>query len=176
MCLLNMWNKYINIFSIYWNKYICIFLHLLIHSQSACLLCMRYIERELNIQFSQNGWLIISKCAWLFMNLLTSLIHAMILSETQVNYFSFRNVGWDVQVRVYNWNHRFYKFNKTGNEYSLGRWTRKPVNHTSWVAVVTPTDRPKSVRNRCLIELFLWRCLCCHFALLTFLLVKGLLS
>ena len=31
---------------------------------------------------------------------------------------------------------------------------RKPVNHTSWVAVVTPTDRPKSVRNRCVIELF----------------------
>ena len=30
----------------------------------------------------------------------------------------------------------------------------KPVNHTSRVAVVTPTDRPKSVRNRCLIELF----------------------
>ena len=28
------------------------------------------------------------------------------------------------------------------------------VNHTSWVAVVTPTDRPKSVRNCCLIELF----------------------
>ena len=24
----------------------------------------------------------------------------------------------------------------------------------SWVALVTPTDRPKSVRNRCLIELF----------------------
>ena len=34
----------------------------------------------------------------------------------------------------------------------MGRWARKPVNHTSWVAVVTPTDRPKSVRNRCLIE------------------------
>ena len=30
----------------------------------------------------------------------------------------------------------------------------KPVNHTGWVALVTPTDRPKSVRNRCLIELF----------------------
>ena len=28
------------------------------------------------------------------------------------------------------------------------------VNHTSWVAEVTPTDRPKSVRNRCVIELF----------------------
>ena len=28
------------------------------------------------------------------------------------------------------------------------------VNHTSWVAVVTPTDRPKSVRNHCVIELF----------------------
>ena len=33
-------------------------------------------------------------------------------------------------------------------------WARKPVNHTSWVAVVTPTDRPKSVCNRCVIELF----------------------
>ena len=30
----------------------------------------------------------------------------------------------------------------------------KPVNHTSWVATVTPTDRPKSIRNRCVIELF----------------------
>ena len=29
------------------------------------------------------------------------------------------------------------------------------VNHTSWVAVVTPTDRPKSVFNRIVIELFL---------------------
>ena len=36
----------------------------------------------------------------------------------------------------------------------VGRWARKPINHTSWVAVVTPTDRPKSVRNRCVIELF----------------------
>ena len=52
----------------------------------------------------------------------------------------------------------------------LEGWARKPVNHTSWVAVVTPTDRPKSVRNRC-NRTWLWRCLCCHFALLTFLLV-----
>ena len=28
------------------------------------------------------------------------------------------------------------------------------VNHTSWVALVSPTDRPKSVRKRCVIELF----------------------
>ena len=28
------------------------------------------------------------------------------------------------------------------------------VNYTSWVAIVTPTDRPKSVRNRYVIELF----------------------
>ena len=28
------------------------------------------------------------------------------------------------------------------------------VNHTSWVAVDTPTDRPKSVRSRCVIGLF----------------------
>ena len=41
-------------------------------------------------------------------------------------------------------------------------WARKPVNHNSWVAVVTPTDRPKSVRNRCLIELF-----CCVVCVVT---------
>ena len=29
-------------------------------------------------------------------------------------------------------------------------------NHTSWVAIVTQTDGPKSVRNRCVIEV-LWR-------------------
>ena len=28
----------------------------------------------------------------------------------------------------------------------------KPFNHTSGVTVVTPTGRPKSVRNRCVIE------------------------
>ena len=27
-------------------------------------------------------------------------------------------------------------------------------NHISWVTVVTPTDRPKSVHNRCVIEGF----------------------
>ena len=27
-------------------------------------------------------------------------------------------------------------------------------NHTNWVTVVTPTDRPKSVRNRGVIEVF----------------------
>ena len=34
-------------------------------------------------------------------------------------------------------------------------WARKPV--------VTPTDRPKSVRNRCVIEFFV-EFFCCHFA------------
>ena len=32
-------------------------------------------------------------------------------------------------------------------------WARQPVNHTCWITVVTPTYRPKSVRNRCVIEL-----------------------
>ena len=36
----------------------------------------------------------------------------------------------------------------------VGWWACKPVNHKSWMAVVTPTDRPRLVRNRCLIELF----------------------
>ena len=33
-------------------------------------------------------------------------------------------------------------------------WARKPVNHTSWMDLGIPTDRPKSVRNRCVIKLF----------------------
>ena len=37
-------------------------------------------------------------------------------------------------------------------------------NHTSGVTVVTPTDRPKSVRNRCVIEVFGGVFLCCHVA------------
>ena len=40
----------------------------------------------------------------------------------------------------------------------LGKWEGwDPVNrfdHTSWVAFVAPADRPKSVRNRCEIEVF----------------------
>ena len=34
-----------------------------------------------------------------------------------------------------------------------GGWALKTrVNHTGWITVVTPTDRPKSARNRCVIE------------------------
>ena len=34
-------------------------------------------------------------------------------------------------------------------------WALKPqVNHTGWMTVVAPADRPKSVRNRCVIERF----------------------
>ena len=39
-----------------------------------------------------------------------------------------------------------------------GKWEGwDPVNwfkHTSWMAIITPTDRLKSVRNRCIIEVF----------------------
>ena len=28
------------------------------------------------------------------------------------------------------------------------------LNHTGWVTAVTPTDRPKSVRNSCVIKVF----------------------
>ena len=41
----------------------------------------------------------------------------------------------------------------------------KPVNHTSWMTVVTPSDRPKSVCNRCVIERFgdVFVLSCCPF-------------
>ena len=40
-------------------------------------------------------------------------------------------------------------------------------NHTNWVAVVTSTDRPKSVRNRYIIEIF-GGVFCCHFTFFEF--------
>ena len=53
-----------------------------------------------------------------------------------------------------------YKFlNMCSFDYTAVAGSRKvgpvnQVNHTSMVAVVTPTDHPKSIRNRCVIELF----------------------
>ena len=43
---------------------------------------------------------------------------------------------------------------QTAEIYCRCMFSPHQFNHTSWVAVVTPTDRPKSVRNRCVIELF----------------------
>ena len=43
-------------------------------------------------------------------------------------------------------------------------------NHNSWMTVVTPTDNPKSVHNRCVIEVF-WGAFCVVNSLLNFLLV-----
>ena len=43
--------------------------------------------------------------------------------------------------------------------------SRIPVNHTSWIIIVIPSDRPKSVRNRYVIELFgdVFVLSCCPF-------------
>ena len=38
-------------------------------------------------------------------------------------------------------------FDLMGGGMVLSEWASKPVNHTSWVTVATPTDRPKSVHN-----------------------------
>ena len=35
----------------------------------------------------------------------------------------------------------------------------KRVNHNSWITMVTSTDRPKSIRIRCAIDVFV-SCLC----------------
>ena len=36
------------------------------------------------------------------------------------------------------------------------------LKHTNWIAVATPIHHPKSVRNRCVIEVF-----CCFFCVVT---------
>ena len=47
------------------------------------------------------------------------------------------------------------KFNVCPFDYTAVAGSGKvgPVTHTSWMTEVTPYDRPKSVRNRCIIEL-----------------------
>ena len=58
--------------------------------------------------------------------------------------------------------------NKVPNTYRLTSGQQLNwFNHTSWVTAVTPTDRPKSVRNHCV---------CCHVAFGIFLWVSGFLS
>ena len=47
---------------------------------------------------------------------------------------------------------------------------RKSINHTSWVAVVTPTDRPYSAHHRCVLERF-GELFCCNFGFFHFPLV-----
>ena len=37
-------------------------------------------------------------------------------------------------------------------DYTTFAASRTLGNHTGWVTVVTPADRPKVVRNRCVIE------------------------
>ena len=48
---------------------------------------------------------------------------------------------------MYDWLHHFCG---EWEGWALVNW----FNHTSWVTAVTPTDRPKSVRNSCVINVF----------------------
>ena len=86
------------------------------------------------------------------------LYHIYHLCFTCIDFYDLSAWGgcwFDVYIRRF-----IYKFlNVCPFDYTVvaGSGKVRPVNqvnHTSWVAVVTPTDRPKSVRNRCLIELF----------------------
>ena len=61
-------------------------------------------------------------------------------------------------------------FNVCPFDYTYAAGSGK-VNHTSWISMVTPTKRPKSVPYRCVIEFVVAHFLCCYFARLTFLLV-----
>ena len=86
-------------------------------------------------------------------------------------------VGFFVSIRKF-----IYKILKSVSFWlhgCCGEWkgsARKPVNHTSWVAVDTPTDCPRAIRNCCIIESFFWRCCFLTLSLLTIMLVYGLLT
>ena len=58
------------------------------------------------------------------------------------------------------WLHSFY------GEWEGWKFVNR-FNHTDWVDVVTPTERPKSVRNRCVIYVLV-AFLCRHFLFLEF--------
>ena len=64
-------------------------------------------------------------------------------------------MGWWSSIRriIYN----FFLCVSFSFHNCYGEWegkARKPVYHTSWMSVVTPTDRYKSVLNRCVFESF----------------------
>ena len=65
--------------------------------------------------------------------------------------------GWWFVVYIRRFIYKFLNVSPFDYTAVAGSWKLGPVNqdnHTRLVAVVTPTDRPKSARNRCLIELF----------------------
>ena len=57
----------------------------------------------------------------------------------------------------------------------VGRFGSR-FNHISWVTIVTQTDRPKSVHNRCVIEVFGGVFVLSLCFLIFLMLVYGLLS
>ena len=99
----------------------------------------------------------------LYICLLYNIYH---LCFTSIDFYdlSARGGGWfDVYIRRF-----INKFlNVCPSDYAVvvGSGKVGPVNqvhHTSWMAVVTPTDRPKSVRNHCVTEHF-----CCVVCVVT---------
>ena len=89
------------------------------------------------------------------------LYHIYHLCFTCINFYDLFRLGWLLVCCWFIGCWRFiYKFlNVRPFDYTAVAGSGKvrtvnQVNHTSWVAVATPTDRPKSVRNRCVIELF----------------------
>ena len=124
----------------------------------------------------ESGWGHVAQCCINSVMNLTSLYifllyHIYHLCFTCIYFYDLSAWGgcwFDVHIRRF-----IYKFlNVCPFDYTAVAGSGKvgpvnQVNHTSWVAVVTPTDRPKSVRNRCLIELFCG-VVCVVTSLLTF--------
>ena len=76
--------------------------------------------------------------------------------------------GWLLVLRLYKDDYlQFFKcvcpFDYASLAASIGWYPVNRFNHTSWLSVVTPTDRSTSVRLRCVLK-FLVAFLCCHFA------------
>ena len=117
--------------------------------------CCHSIDRSQSVpQLSYNRTLQFSKTFRLNRNAIFSLSsNAVYQLENPLNFLN-------VNIYVYNFNvTEEYHLHVLAPDYTAVAVSGKvghikPVNHTSWVAIVTPTDRPKSVRNRCVIELF----------------------
>ena len=81
------------------------------------------------------------------------------LKYVSVFMFMFMFLSFSVKVSLY-YKQYFYRAMSNWLHYFCGEWEGWALlnrfNHTSWVTAVTPTDRPKSVRNSCVIN-FLWR-------------------
>ena len=91
---------------------------------------------------------------WTFIRCLQTLLNPASLNARTGT--TLRRVALSLQIKMTNFKstNPWCIFNQILQHWHSFVLSNFPSMHTSWITVVTPTDRPKSVRNRCVIDDF----------------------